>query len=178
MLTRIIPRRVTWVDAGVVLFIGLLVYGLTDVASEWRSPLREAVAIDLSFWALPRYTFFSLCRGLAAFGVSFGFTIGYGYAAARVRGADKVMLPLLDILQSIPVLGFMPGVVLALVSLFPRSNVGLELAAVLMIFTGQVWNMTFSFYSSLRSVPPELSEMARVYGFSEWRRVRFVDLPF
>jgi NitT/TauT family transport system permease protein len=178
VLTRIIPRRLSWVDVGVVLFVGLLIYGLVGVASEWRAPLREAVSIDLSFWALPRYTFFSLCRGIAAFVLSFSFTLAYGYAAARVRRADKVMLPLLDILQSIRVLGFMPGVVLALVSLFPRSNVGLELAAVLMMFTGQVWNMTFSFYHSLRAVPGELMDAARIYRFSAWRRLKRVELPF
>ena len=178
ILTRIIPRRVTWVDLGVVLFVSLIIYGLVGVASEWRAPLREAVSIDLSFWALPRYTFFSLCRGIAAFVISFFFTLAYGYAAARVRGADKVMLPMLDILQSIPVLGFMPGVVLALVSLFPRSNIGLELAAVLMIFTGQVWNMTFSFYHSLRAVPSDLMDAARIYRFSAWRRLKRVELPY
>jgi NitT/TauT family transport system permease protein len=177
VLTRVIPRRLTWADACVVLFVALVVRALTGVASEWRAPLHEAVSIELSFSALPRYTFFSLCRGLAAFGVSFAFTIAYGYAAARVRGADKILLPLLDILQSIPVLGFMPGMVLALVALFPRSNVGLELAAVLMIFTGQVWNMTFSFYHSLRAIPSDLMDAARVYRFSAWRTLRRVELP-
>src|SRR5262245_38086740 len=87
------------------------------------------------------------------------------------------MLPMLDILQSIPVLGFMPGVVLALVSLFPHSNIGLELAAVLMIFTGQVWNMTFSFYHSLRAIPGDLMDASRIYRFSAWLRLRRVELP-
>src|SRR5262249_13981870 len=86
--------------------------------------------------------------------------------------------PLLDILQSIPVLSFLPGVVLALVALFPSSNLGLELAAILMIFTGQVWNMTFSFYHSLRSVPADLQEVASVYRFGWWRRLRWLEIPY
>src|SRR5258708_4585645 len=85
---------------------------------------------------------------------------------------------MLDILQSIPVLGFMPGLVIALVALFPHSNVGLELAAVIMIFTGQAWNMTFSFYHSLRSIPADLNEAATVYRFNWWERFKWVELPF
>jgi NitT/TauT family transport system permease protein len=172
------PRGAAIVDLLLALgAIGLLALSI-DFAREWRAAYRPSVEIDLSVRALPAYALYSLSRGLTAYVLSLVFTLLYGYWAARDRVAERVLVPVLDILQSIPVLGFMPGLVLGLVALFPRSNVGLELAAVLMIFTGQVWNMTFSFYSSLRSVPAELSEMARVYGFSEWRRVRFVDLPF
>src|SRR5207249_10854248 len=116
---------------------------------------------------LPRYTFFSLSRGLLAYSLSLGFTLAYGYWAAKDRTAERVLVPLLDVLQSIPVLSFLPGLVLALVAVFPTTNTGLELAAVLMIFTGQAWNMTFSFYHSLRSIPQPLQEAAR----SEERRV-------
>jgi NitT/TauT family transport system permease protein len=177
-LVRAIPRRVTWLDLAVLLFLGLCAYGITRLAGEWRAPLREAVVIDLRYRALPLYTFFSLCRGLAAFVMSFFFTLVYGYVAARVKLADRVLLPLLDILQSIPVLGFMPGVVLAMAALFPHSNVGLELSAILMIFTGQVWNMTFSFYHSLRAIPPELLEAASIYRFGWWRRFTRIELPY
>src|SRR5207302_802343 len=89
-----------------------------------------------------------------------------------------VLVPLLDILQSIPVLSFLPGLVLALVALFPTTNVGLELAAIIMIFTGQAWNMTFSYYHSLRSVPADLSEAATVFRFNWWQRLKWVELPF
>src|SRR5262249_27802659 len=106
------------------------------------------------------------------------FTLVYGYWAAKEKAAERVLIPLLDILQSIPVLGFMPGLVLALVAVFPSSNIGLELAAVLMIFTGQAWNMTFSFYHSLRSVPPDMREASEVYRFGWWRRLKWVELPF
>jgi len=177
-MTRIIPRRIGWADLLAIGFFIALLYGLYAVETEWRAPARAAVEIDLGLGALPRYTFFSLCRGLAAFGLSFVFTMVYGYVAARVRGADRVMLPMLDILQSIPVLGFMPGVVLALASLFPHTNTGLELAAVLMIFTGQVWNMTFSFYHSLRAIPNDLLDASRVYRFGWWRRFTRVELPY
>ncbi len=85
---------------------------------------------------------------------------------------------MLDILQSIPVLGFMPGLILALVALFPHSNIGLELAAVIMIFTGQAWNMTFSYYHSLRSVPLDMREVATVYRFTWWQRLRELELPY
>ena len=81
-------------------------------------------------------------------------------------------------MQSLPVLAFMPGLVLGLVSIFPSSNIGLELAAVVMIFTGQAWNMTFSFYHSLRSVPPAYGEVASVYRFDGWQRFRWLELPF
>jgi len=93
--------------------------------------------------------------------------------AAYNRRAERLMIPLLDVLQGIPVLGFLPGLVLGMVGLFPHSNVGLELACVLMIFTGQVWNMTFSFYGSLRAIPVELREVARVHRFGWWKRFMY-----
>src|SRR5262249_28088630 len=133
--------------------------------------------IDLSPWALPRYTLLSLSRGLTAYLLSLGFTFVYGYWAAKDAVAERVLVPLLDILQSIPVLGFMPGLVLALVAVC-GSKVGPELASILMIFTGQVWNMTFSFYHSVRSVPNELREVASVYRLTWWERLKWVELPF
>jgi NitT/TauT family transport system permease protein len=166
--------------ADVVIIIGILgiFYGITQVSREWTGILRPTVQIDLSFGALPRYTFFSLVRGLAAYMVSFIFTTVYGYWAAKDRLAERLLVPVLDILQSIPVLGFMPGVVIALVSLFPRSNTGLELAAILMIFTGQAWNMTFSFYNSLKSVPQHLREAGTIYRFNWWQRLTQIEMPF
>ena len=163
-----------------LLLFGLagLVLSFVDFGREWTGVHRPSVAIDLSPSALPRYAMFSLARGLLAYVLSLGFTLGYGYWAAKDRRAAKVLLPLLDILQSIPVLGFMPGLILALVALFPGSNVGLELAAVIMIFTGQAWNMTFSFVHSVRSVPADLREAATVYRFNWWQRLRKVEIPF
>jgi NitT/TauT family transport system permease protein len=171
-------RRAGWIDLLVLVAGAGLIIGLASLGHEWSGPLRPSVEIDLSPSALPRYTFYSLMRGLAAYAISLGFTLVYGYWAAKDRAAEKVLVPLLDILQSIPVLGFMPGVVLALVGLFPGSNMGLELAAIIMIFTGQAWNMTFSFYHSLKSVPLDQREVSTIYRFSWWQRFKWVELPF
>lgn len=171
-------RRFGWVDLAIVVALAGLLYGLLSLAREWSGATRPAVVIDLSPWALPRYTFYSLSRGLLAYVLSLGFTLAYGYWAAKDRVAERVLVPLLDILQSIPVLGFMPGLILALVALFPHSNIGLELAAVIMIFTGQAWNMTFSYYHSLRSVPVDLREVGSVYRFSWWQRLKWLELPY
>ncbi len=171
-------RSVSWIDAIVFLSLGILFYGLLAVGKEWQGVLRPTVEISLSPWMLPKYTFFSLVRGFAAYGLSLCFTLIYGYTAAYNKKAEKIMLPLLDILQSIPVLGFLPGLVLALVALFPGSNIGLELAAVIMIFTGQVWNMTFSFYNSLRSIPTDLREAGQVYKLHWWQRFIKLEMPY
>ena len=108
------------------------------------------------------YALYSLNRSLIAYVLSLAFTIVYGYWAAKDATAGKFLLPLLDILQSIPVLGFLPGVLLAIDALFPTNNLGLELSCILMIFTSQVWNMTFSFYHSLMSIPQEQREVASI----------------
>lgn len=172
------PRPFGWIDAAVLGFLATLLVGLGAVAQEWRGPLQQVPAVSLEIRHLPLYTLFSLTRGVLAYGVSFLFTMVYGYGMARVPGADRVMLPVLDILQSIPVLGFLPGLVLGLVHLFPNRNVGLEVASVLMIFTGQVWNMTFSFYSSLKSVPPDLVAVARLTRMPWWERFLRLDLAY
>ena len=171
-------RRIPWVDLLLVVGLAGLLFTFIDLGREWTGVHRPSIAIDLSPSALPRYTMFSLIRGLLAYVLSLGFTLVYGYWAAKDRVAGRLLLPLLDILQSIPVLGFMPGLILALVALFPHSNVGLELAAVIMIFTGQAWNMTFSLVHSLRSVPSDFREAATVYRFNWWQRLRKVELPF
>ena len=162
-------RRVGWFDLLLLLGIVGAIFGFVSLTGEWRT-LRPAVHIDLSPTALPVYVFYSLSRGLLAYVLSLLFTLVYGFWAAKDARAERVLLPLLDILQSIPVLGFMPGLVLALVSIFPASNVGLELASVLMIFSGQAWNMTFSFYHSLRSIPKDQIEAATIYRLNWWQR--------
>ncbi len=171
-------RQLRWVDLLVLAGLVGVALGIHRIAGEWSGPQRPEVAIDLSPWALPKYAMFSLSRGLIAYALSLAFTLVYGYWAAKDRVAERVLIPLLDILQSIPILGFMPGLVLGLVRIFPTTNTGLELAAVLMMFTGQVWNMTFSFYHSLRAVPADLGEVGRVYRFSWWERLKWIELPF
>ena len=97
----------------------------------------------------------------------------------RVRDAPKLFsIPLLDILQSIPVLSFLPGVMLAMVAIFPHKQIGVELGSILLIFTGQVWNIAFSFYSSLKGDPREMREAAIIYRFSQWQKFVELDLPF
>jgi NitT/TauT family transport system permease protein len=171
-------RRTSWVDLVVILALGGLLAGVLDFAGQAGDVHRASVEIDLSPAALPRYTFYSLCRGLLAYLISLGFTLVYGYWAAKDQRAGHVLVPLLDILQSIPVLGFLPGLLLALEAAFPQSNIGLELASVLMIFTGQAWNMTFSFYHSLRTLPLDQREVATLYRFSWWQRLKWVELPY
>jgi NitT/TauT family transport system permease protein len=171
-------RRLASVDVLLTVLVVALVFGVLRLDQEWTAPARASVEIDTSPWALPKYTLLSLSRGLIAYAISLGFTLVYGFWAAKSAVAERVLIPLLDILQSIPVLGFMPGIVLSLVAAFPTSNAGLELAAVVMIFTGQAWNMTFSFYHSLRSVPNDQREVAAAYHFTWWERLRWVELPF
>lgn len=171
-------KAIGWSDLLGVAVLFAVISGIVVVAREWSGPLQPMAEIHLEPEYLPLYTFLSLSRGLAAYGLSFLFTMVYGTVMARVRGAERVMLPLLDILQSIPVLGFLPGFVLLLVHLFPHYNLGLELASVLMIFTGQVWNMTFAFYASLKSVPPDLVAVARLAKLSRWERFLRLDLSF
>jgi NitT/TauT family transport system permease protein len=135
------------------------------------------VEISLRPQALPAYTSYSLLRISIAYGLSFTFTLIYGYIAAYNAKAERFMIPLLDIFQSIPVLSFLPGVMLAMVALFPRRQLGVELGAILLIFTRQVWNMAFSFYASLKSIPKELREAAQIYRFNWWQQFIKVELP-
>ncbi len=170
--------RFAWADLAVLAAIGGFIYVLIEIADEWTGRMQPVAQIHLGLSHLPYYTLLSLSRGLAAYFLSFLFTMAYGYAAARYKNAERLLIPLLDILQSIPVLGFLPGVVLALLHLFPHSNIGLELASVLMIFTGQVWNMTFSFYSSLKAVPEDLIAVSRLSRLSRWQRFLRLELPY
>jgi ABC-type nitrate/sulfonate/bicarbonate transport system permease component len=125
------------VDVAVILGVVGPIYGLSQAASLWSAPLATHIDIDLSIWALPGYAFASVVRMAAAYVISLVFSLLYGRLIASSPWAERLLLPLLDILQSIPILSFMPGVVLALVALFPSSNVGLELAAIILIFTAR-----------------------------------------
>src|SRR6266850_3649038 len=153
-------------------------YGVLTIARYWSSAANTTVAISHSPRMLPLYSFYSCVRILLAYALSLAFALAYGYVAASSRRAEIFMVPLLDILQSIPVLSFLPGVMLAMVALFPRSRLGVELGSILLIFTGQVWNIAFSFYSSLKTIPRELNEAAIIYRFSRWQRFAELDLPF
>ena len=159
--------------AGIALFYGVIVVG-----RHWLGPFTPQIEISRSLWALPAYAGYSLLRIAIAYALSLGFAITYGYVAAYNPRAERFMIPLLDVLQSIPVLSFLPPVMLAMVALFPGRQLGVEAGAILLIFTGQVWNMAFSFYASLKSVPNEMREAAKIYGFSWWQRFIQMELPF
>jgi NitT/TauT family transport system permease protein len=167
-----------WVDALIVLIVVAAAYGIVVAASRWVAPFTPATHIDLSVRSLPLYAGLSTLRMALAYVLSLAFSLIYARIAAASRRAERVMVPLLDILQSIPILSFLPGIVLGLVALFPHTNLGLELAAVLLIFTSQAWNMSFSFYHSLLVIPKELHEAATVYQLNGWRRFLRLELPF
>jgi NitT/TauT family transport system permease protein len=182
-LFRFISERTKWKSplwADAAVFAGLLaiLYALFVSARVWFQPFAPVANISSSPRMLPLYAAYSLVRISTAYIISLLFALGYGLAAAKSERAAKILLPLLDILQSIPVLSFLPGVMLAMVALFPGRQIGLELGSILLIFTGQAWNIAFSFYASMKGIPRELDEVARLYRFSAWQRFTQLELPF
>ncbi len=159
--------------AGLSVFYVILV-----LARSWFGPFNPHVEISRDPSHLPLYAAYSLLRITIAYVLSLAFALVYGYVAAYNPRAERIMIPLLDILQSIPVLSFLPGVMLAMVALFPHHQVGVEMGAILLIFTGQVWNMAFSFYSSLKSIPRDMREAAKIYRFNWYQRFTQFELPF
>ena len=174
-------RTRTWpllVDFAVFAGVVAIFYAFATVTRYWfTAPVAEAV-IERSPRALPIYAFYSLVRMAVAYFFSLAFALSYGYIAAYNKRVEVMMIAVLDVLQSIPVLSFLPGVMLATVALFPTRQLGLELGSIILIFTGQVWNIAFSFYSSLKAIPRELREATRIYGFSRWQRFFQLELPF
>jgi NitT/TauT family transport system permease protein len=166
------------IDIGVFIAVFAAIYGLYSIGRSWLGPVRVESEISQNPRSLPLYALYSLVRILVAYALSLVFALGYGYVAAKSKRAERVLIPLLDILQSIPVLSFLPGVMLAMVALFPSRQLGVELGSIILIFTGQVWNIAFSFYSSLKTVPRDLREAAIIYRFSKWQRFLQLDLPF
>ncbi len=167
-------------DVAVGLGLLALLYVVARVGAQSFvkfSPPDVIPSVSLDPRNLPNYAARSTLRMFVALGFSTLFTFVYGYAAARSRRAERVLVPLLDILQSVPVLGFLSVTVTAFIALFRGSLLGLEAASIFAIFTGQAWNMTFSFYQSLRSVPSELDEMATLYRLSAWERFTRLELP-
>jgi NitT/TauT family transport system permease protein len=153
-------------------------YALIAMARYWFTPFNAQVEISLRPGALPLYTMYSVMRIAISYLISLVFSIVYGYIAAYNKKAERLMIPLLDTLQSIPVLSFLPGVMLAMVALFPSRQLGIELGSIVLIFTGQAWNMAFSFYSSLKAIPREMHEVAQVYRWSPWQKLVQMELPF
>jgi NitT/TauT family transport system permease protein len=154
-----------------------LFYGLLSMVRYWTAPVSTQAEIDLRPRALPAYALFSVARLGVAYFLSLAASLIYGYAAANSAKAERLMIPLLDTLQSIPVLCFLPGVMISMVALFPTKQLGVELGSILLIFTGQVWNMAFSVYSSLKSIPREMLEAAYLYRLSWWQKFVQLELP-
>ncbi|HTN80221.1 MAG TPA: ABC transporter permease subunit, partial [Acidimicrobiales bacterium] len=172
-------RAVTWIDVVVAAGVIALLYVVVEVGRGTTVSFTpsQVGSLDTSPSQLPYYAARSLLRMFIALGFSYAFTFVYGYIAARHRRAEKVMIPALDILQSVPVLGFLSITVTGFIALFPGSYLGLECAAIFAIFTSQVWNLTFSFYHSLRMQPRDLDEVARLMRLPRWTRFWKLDVP-
>jgi NitT/TauT family transport system permease protein len=189
-LSRLQPRetlaRTQVLERGWPFFLDLCIaaiglacfYAVIRIAMFWAGRPEPEIVVSLSPSALPHYAFYSIVRIGLAYLLSLLFAITYGYIAAYNRSAEKFMIAVLDILQSIPVLSFLPPVMLAMIALFPTRQLGVEMGAIVLIFTGSVWNMAFSFYSSLKSIPKELMEATRIYTFSRFQRLFQLELPY
>lgn len=149
-------------------------------ASQFGEPLAklERTPIDLAPSELPYYALRTTLRMAAAMLLSIAFSIGYASLAAKSKRAERVLVPLLDILQSVPILGFLSFTVTFFLGLFPGRVIGAELASVFAIFTSQAWNMTFSVYQSLRTLPPDLVEATKSLRFTPFQRFKKLELPF
>jgi NitT/TauT family transport system permease protein len=171
----------TWpffIDLGVGACALALFFAFVSTGSYWLSKPVPIVEISHSISALPVYAFYSIVRIGIAYLLSLVFAIAYGYIAAYNPRIEPWMVAVLDILQSIPVLSFLPPVVLFMVALVPGHQLGIEMAVILLIFTGQVWNLAFSFYSSLKSIPREMVEASRIYRYSAWQRFWQLEMPY
>lgn len=167
-------------DVLAVLLVLLMLMGFAYAGFKMRMPfhLGEPIHISLSPAALPFYAAETVIRMFIALIVSFIFTFIVGALAAKNKRAGKLLIPLIDILQSVPILAYLSITVAAFIALFPGSLLGPECATIFVVFTSQVWNMTLSFYQSLRSVPVELMEVTQVYQLSAWQRFWRLEVPF
>jgi NitT/TauT family transport system permease protein len=177
-LTGAEPRRSALADGAVLILILLGIFSLIEMGAQWHQPFQHTLNINMSPWYLPYYTLLSFSRGAVAYVLSFVFTLFYARWAAYDRHAERFLIPLLDILQSLPLSAFLPPIELGLVALFPHSEFGVELACIIIIFTGQVWNMTFSFYYSLKSIPDDFKFVGQLARFTGWQRFTQIELPF
>jgi NitT/TauT family transport system permease protein len=171
----------TWpfvIDVGVATCGLAIFFAIVSTGKYWLSKPAPIAEISHSISALPLYAFYSIIRIGLAYLLSLIFAIAYGYIAAYNPRVEPWMVAVLDILQSIPVLSFLPPVVLFMVALIPGHQLGIEMAVILLIFTGQVWNLAFSFYSSLKSIPREMTEASRIYRYSAWQRFWQLEMPF
>jgi len=173
----IVPNRA---DLVALLLLAAVAVLIVHGATQMSQPLAQldAAPIVLDPARLPNYALRTTLRMFAALAASLLFTFTIATLAAKSRKAELVIIPALDILQSVPVLGFLTFTVTFFMGLFPGRQLGVECASIFAIFTSQAWNMAFSFYQSLRTVPADLDEVSRQFGFSPWRRFIRLELPF
>src|SRR4249919_2889397 len=172
-------RLTRWDALAVLLVLGLLAF-LAEASKDLLKPLSELQTTPLSLAPahLPEYAARTTLRMLVALAFSLLFTFTYATLAAKSRRAELLLIPLLDILQSVPILGFVSVTIVFFMSLAPGRVLGAEFAAVFAIFTSQAWNMAFSFYQSLRTVPTELVEASHMFRLSAWMQFWRVEVPF
>ena len=171
------PNRWDWALLPLVLVI---LVTLAYAAMQMTRPFAvgQSMEISLSPDHLPYYLLRTILRMFMALGVSLLFSLLFAAIAAKYRAAEKAMIPLLDILQSVPILGFQAIAIAPFIALFPGNLFGVECAAIFAIFTSQAWNMAFSLYQSFRTVPAELQEASRIFRLSGWQRFWRLELPF
>jgi NitT/TauT family transport system permease protein len=168
-----------WDAVAFVCVIGALVaFGHVAEGTLKRIDAPGATEISLDPWNLPNYALRTTLRMFAALAASLFFTFTYGTAAAKSRRAALVLVPVLDVLQSVPILGFLTFTVVFFMNLFPGQVLGLELAAIFAIFTSQAWNMAFSMYQSLKTVPADLAECAVSFHLTGWQKFWRLEVPF
>lgn len=170
----------SWADLAAIALLLVIALLVIVGVGQMRQPLTalNAAPVDLQLLHLPEYALLSTLRMFGALAASLIFTLTVATLAAKSRKAELIIVPALDILQSVPVLGFLTFTVMFFMNLFPGRQLGVECAAIFAIFTSQAWNMAFSFYQSLRSVPSDLEEVSRGFALSPWRRFIRLELPF
>ncbi|MGF6966719.1 NitT/TauT family transport system permease protein [Paraburkholderia sp. WC7.3g] len=174
---RVLPNRWDFVAFPLIIcLIAMASIGFHETLAPMSTLKTQAISLDPA--NLPEYAMRTTLRMLAAMVASLFFTLSYGTLAAKSRRAGLVLVPILDILQSVPVLGYISFTVTFFLAMFPGRVLGAELAAIFAIFTSQAWNMTFSFYQSLRTVPRDLDEVSRGFHLTSWQRFWKLEVPF
>ncbi|HEX3917003.1 MAG TPA: ABC transporter permease subunit [Caulobacteraceae bacterium] len=168
-----------WDLVALALIVGVFV-AMSHGAKETFAPLKSLgeAPISLDPWRLPEYAVRTSLRMIAAMLCSLVFTFGYATLAAKSRHAEIVLVPLLDILQSVPVFGFLTFTITGFMALVPGNVLGAEFASIFAVFTAQAWNMAFSFYQSLRTIPADLEEAARSFGLTAWQKFWRLEAPY
>ncbi len=174
---RVLPNRWDFIAFPLIIcLIAMAVVGFHETMAPISTLQSAPISLDPA--NLPEYALRTTLRMLAAMVASLVFTLVYGTLAAKSRRAGQVLVPILDILQSVPVLGYISFTVTFFLALFPSRVLGAELAAIFAIFTSQAWNMTFSFYQSLRTVPRDLDEVSKGFHLTSWQRFWKLEVPF